>query len=110
MEFALALTLLAGGGMAVSALLRLMNVDLGFRGARTLTFDLPVARGRLATAGEVEGFYRQVLDRTKPVPGVSSASVSTGMPISGANFGREFEIADRRVADSAGAPGRGSTW
>ena len=107
LEFALALTLLVAGGMTVSALLRLMSVDLGFRGARTLTFDLPVARGRLATAGEVEGFYRQVLDRTKPVPGVSSASVSTGMPISGANFGREFEIADRRVADLRRRPGAG---
>ena len=63
-EFALALTLLAGGGMTVSALLRLMSVDLGFRGARTLTFVLPVARGRLATAGEMEGFYRSVLDCT----------------------------------------------
>jgi putative ABC transport system permease protein len=102
LEFALALTLLAGGGMTVSALVRLMSVDLGFRGARTLTFDLPVARGRLSTAEEMEAFHRRVLDRTKVLPGVTSVSVSTGMPISGVNFGREFEIAGQRIAD----PGR----
>ena len=33
-EFALALTLLAGGGMAVHALLRTMNADLGFHAER----------------------------------------------------------------------------
>ena len=47
-EFALALTLLAGGGMAVHALVTMMRVDLGFRAERLVTFDLPVARGKLA--------------------------------------------------------------
>jgi putative ABC transport system permease protein len=93
--------------MTVSALVRLMSVDLGFRGARIVTFDLPVARGRLTSAEEVEGFFRQVLDRTKAVPGVVSVSVSTGMPISGSSFGRAFEIAGRRVADPRRRPGAG---
>jgi putative ABC transport system permease protein len=107
LEFALALTLLVAGGMTVSALMRLVSVDLGFRGERTLTFDLPVARGHLTSAGEMEAFYRQVLERTKTLPGVASVSVSTGMPISGPNFGRTFEIASQRIADPGRRPGVG---
>ena len=48
-EFALALTLLSGGGMAVQALVRMMNADLGFRPERVVRFTLPVPDGRLPT-------------------------------------------------------------
>ncbi|MEO6009173.1 MAG: ABC transporter permease, partial [Vicinamibacteraceae bacterium] len=47
-EFALALTLLAGGGMAVHALVKLMSVELGFRAERLVTFSLPVPRGKFS--------------------------------------------------------------
>jgi hypothetical protein len=47
-EFALALTLLAGGGLAIHSLIKLANVDLGFRSDHLLTFSLPVPHGRLS--------------------------------------------------------------
>ena len=102
-EFALALTLLAGGGMAVHALVRMMNVDLGFRAERLITFELPVPRSRLSTAGEIEAFYRSLLERTQALPGVASVSVSTGMPVEGAGFGTGFEIVGRRPCGRAAA-------
>jgi putative ABC transport system permease protein len=105
MEFALALTLLVGGGMTVSALVRTMNVDLGFRAEHLLTFDLPVARGRLGTPEAVEGFYRQFLDRAAGVPGVASMAISTGMPIQGPDFGREVDIPGRSFPEHR--PGAG---
>ena len=95
MEFALALTLLAGGGLAAHAFIRTMSVDLGFRTDHLLTLQLPVPRGRFTTPEEVEIFYRQLLDRTAAVPGVTSASISTGMPPQGTSFGRAFEIVGR---------------
>ncbi len=94
-EFALALTLLAGGGMAAHAFIRVMNVDLGFRTEQLLTLQLPVARGRFSTAEEIETFYRQLLERTAAVPGVASASISTGMPVRGTSFGSTFQIIGR---------------
>ena len=100
-EFALALTLLAGGGVAVQALVRMMSVDPGFRAERLLTLSLPVARGRLSTGEQIEGFYRRLMERTRRLPGVVSVAVSTGMPVTGADFGRRFEIAGR----PAGAEG-----
>jgi putative ABC transport system permease protein len=95
MEFALALTLLAGGGLAAHAFLRTMSVDLAFRTDHLLTLQLPVPRDRFTSSEEVEIFYRQLLDRTAAIPGVMSASISTGMPPQGTSFGRAFEIVGR---------------
>ena len=64
-EFALALSLLAGGGLAIHSLMKLADVNLGFRTERLLTFDLPVAQGRLTTPEQIVGFYDRVA-RTRP--------------------------------------------
>ena len=106
-EFALALTLLVGGGLTVAALVRTMRTDLGFRSERLLTFLVPVGRDRLTTADEMESFYRRLMERTAALPGVSAVSVSTGMPIEGVRFGENFEIASRRVGDPRRRPGVG---
>ncbi len=92
LEFALALTLLAGGGLAAHAFIKTMSVDLGFRTDRLLTLQLPVPRGRFETPEQVEIFYRQLLDRTAGIRGVRSASISTGMPMRGPGFGDGFDI------------------
>jgi putative ABC transport system permease protein len=94
-EFALALTLLSGGGMAVHALARTMSVDLGFRNHDLLTFSLPVVRGRLDTPEKMQAFYDALVERIAGLPGVASTSVSTGMPVAGVGFGRRIEIASR---------------
>ncbi len=99
-EFALALTLLAGGGLAAHAFIRTMTVDLGFRTDHLLTLQLPVPRGRFTTPEAVETFYRQLLERTAAVPGVTSASISTGMPVAGTSFGTGRR--DRRPAQRSG--------
>src|SRR5262249_55726058 len=86
-EFALALTLLAGAGLAFHGLFRLANVPLGFRTEGLLTFSLPVPEGRLTGSERINAFYRELLDRVQAVPGVLSASVSTTMPVWGASVG-----------------------
>ncbi len=106
-EFALALTLLSGGGMAVQALVRMMNADLGFHPERVVRFTLPVPDSQLSTPQEIEVFYRQLLDGTAALPGVVSASISTGMPVWGTGLGEAFQIVGRPVADPAKLPGAG---
>ncbi len=107
-EFALALSLLAGGGLAIHSLMKLADVDLGFRTERLLTFDVPVPAGRLTTPEQIWGFYNQVLERVQAVPGVVSASVSTGMPVVGTNFGMRFTIVgDKPLSDPGARPGAG---
>src|SRR5580658_7795681 len=106
-EFALALSLLAGGGMAIHSLWNVEHVDLGFRTDHLLTFDLPVPHDQLTSAEEINSFYRQLLDRIKALPGVSAASVSTGMPLRGTGFGMPFQIVGKTVDDPSKRPGAG---
>jgi putative ABC transport system permease protein len=106
-EFALALTLLAGGGMAVHALTTVMNADLGFRAERLVTFSVPVPRDKLATAEARETFYRTLVERAQAVPGVTSIAVSTGMPLEGYGFGSDFDIEGVPPRDPNNKPGGG---
>jgi putative ABC transport system permease protein len=106
-EFALALTLLAGAGLAIASLIRLTTVDLGFQTDHLLTFSVPVPNDRLKGPEQVEAFYRQLLEKTRAIPGVTSVSVSTGMPVRGTNFGMPFSIAGTPVKDPSQRPGAG---
>ena len=106
-EFALALTLLAGGGLAIHSLFKLANVNLGFQSDGLLTFYLPVPDGKLDGVAQVNTFYSQLIERVQSVPGVTSASVSTGMPVDGTGFGMPFDIAGKPSADPGKRPGAG---
>jgi putative ABC transport system permease protein len=101
-EFALALTLLAGGGMAVHALVKTMSADLGFRAERLVTFVLPVSRGKLPTSGQAEAFHRTLLEQARAVPGAESVSLSTGIPVGGSNLGTGWTLEGRPAERARG--------
>ena len=106
-EFALALTLLAGAGLAIHSFWNITQLDLGVRTDHILTFGLPVPDGRLTGATQVRNFYDEVLSRIEALPGVTSAAVTTGMPMQGTGFGMQFSIAGKPVADPSARPGAG---
>jgi putative ABC transport system permease protein len=106
-EFALALTLLAGAGLVIHSFWKLTRVDLGFRQDHILTFFLPVTNERFPTPEQVNAFYRQLLDKVGALPGITAASASTGMPIIGTNFGMPFNLAGQAVSDPSSRPGAG---
>jgi putative ABC transport system permease protein len=106
-EFGLALTLLSGGGLAIHSLLNVAAADLGFNTEHLLTFSLPVPNEKLTGPEQVSTFYEQLLARVQAVPGVLSASVSTGMPVSGTGFGMPFTIVGKPVKDPGQRPGAG---
>lgn len=107
-EFALALSLLAGGGLAIHSLWNVAHVDLGFRTDHILTFSLPVPAGHLTDPQQITTFYRQLLERIQALPGVNTASASEGMPLQGVNFGMPFQIAGKpNIEDPSARPGAG---
>jgi putative ABC transport system permease protein len=103
-EFALALTLLAGGGLAIHSLWNLAHVDLGFRSDHLLAFELPVTQGRMTVPVQIRTFYRQLLEKIQALPGVTSVSASEGMPLQGVRFGLPFQIAGKEVTDMSQRP------
>src|SRR5215470_4454883 len=106
-EFALALTLLAGGGLALHSFWNLTRVDLGVRTERVLTFFLPVPQSRFTEPARIAPYYRQLLERIEAVPGVEQAALTSGVPTRGAGFGRSFTIVGAPPVDRAARPGAG---
>jgi predicted permease len=107
LEFALALTLLAGAGLVLHSFWKLTRVDLGFRQDHILTFFLPVTNERFSTPEQLNAFYRRLLDQVGALPGITAVSASTGMPIIGTYFGMPFNLAGQAVADPSSRPGAG---
>jgi putative ABC transport system permease protein len=91
-EFALALALLAGAGLAIHSFLNLLRVDLGLSTDHVLTFYLPVPDSRPKDPEKIIAYYKQILSSVSAVPGVTSASATTGLPLFGAGFGMPFTI------------------
>jgi putative ABC transport system permease protein len=106
-EFALALTLLAGAGLVIHSFWKLSRVDLGFRQDHILTFFLPVTNERFAHPEQINAFYRQLLDKIGALPGITAVTASSGIPIIGTNFGMPFNLAGQDVDDPSSRPGAG---
>jgi len=107
-EFALALALLTGAGLAIHSFYNLTKVDLGLNTTHVQTFSLPVPDARPKDPAQIASYYRQILDRIKAVPGVIDATAATGLPMQGAGFGMPFTIAGQPdFADPSQRPGTG---
>ena len=107
-EFALALALLAGAGLAIHSFVNLTRVDLGVRTDHVLTFGLPVPESRAKDTQPLVAYYRQILASIQAVPGVSHVAALTGLPLEGAGFGMPFTIAGQPAFnDPSQRPGAG---
>jgi putative ABC transport system permease protein len=105
-EFALALTLLTGAGLAIHSFWNLTRVDLGVNTTHILTFSLPVPDARPKDPARISAYYQQMLAGIKAVPGVQDAAVSVGLPLEGPGFGMPFTIAGQPAfADPSQRPG-----
>jgi putative ABC transport system permease protein len=103
-EFALALALLAGAGLAMRSFWNLTRVDLGVRTDHLLKFELDQADGRFKEPVQIDSYYRQILDRIRAVPGVSAAAVVTGSPLLGTSDGMPFSVVGGPPVDFAQRP------
>jgi putative ABC transport system permease protein len=107
-EFALALALLTGAGLAIHSFWNLTNVDLGVNTTHIQTFSLPVPDARPKDPAQITSYYQQMLASIQSVPGVLDASVSVGLPLEGPGFGMPFTIAGQpEFADPSQRPGAG---
>ena len=102
-QVALALPLLVGAGLMVRSIIRLNQVDPGFRAEGVLTVRmllLPV-RDRALHAQ----FVDEALERVRAVPGVVAAGSIARLPMDGANTGSWYYRADRPEPAPANRPG-----
>jgi putative ABC transport system permease protein len=94
-EIALALVLLVGAGLMLRSFSALQNVDTGFNVSNLLVVDLPLSptvyRDDLPRTTVVE----RMVERTRQIPGVENAAITTGLPMLGAGATITFNIAGR---------------
>ena len=84
-EVALALVLLGGSGLMVRSLAKLLAADTGFDATNVLTFRLTLPPGSIAL-DSMPGFYSEILDGLRAVPGVRDAALDACAPLSGYCF------------------------
>lgn len=81
-ELALALVLLGGAGVMMRSLSKLLGVDPGFDASHVFTVRLNAGPDGSAT-DSLPGFYQQLLDRVRALPGVQSAALGDCPPLAG---------------------------
>jgi predicted permease len=94
-EITLALMLLVGAGLLMRSFTRLREVNPGFDAARVSTFTVTLSPVKYATLEQQRAFSTALLDQVHRIPGVDSAAVTFGLPLSGTSFQLSFDVAGR---------------
>jgi predicted permease len=82
-ETALALMLLVGAGLLIKSFARLQDVHPGFSTDNVLTAQISLPAARYADAPARSAFWSRLLEKTRAIPGVSSAGLTSNVPFSG---------------------------
>jgi predicted permease len=99
-EVALALVLLAGSGLMVRSLTKLLAIDSGFDARDMLTLRLTIPPGGVAR-DSMPLVYEQLIERVRAVPGVTQVAINNCAPLSGGCNGTRFERMDLGESDPA---------
>jgi predicted permease len=88
-EVALSVMLLVGAGLLVRSLVALQAVDPGFESDNVLTVSLNLPFASYGSHERVTGFYAQLVDRVRALPGVVAAAGTSEPPIIGFEMTRD---------------------
>ena len=108
-EVALAVVLLAGSGLMLRSLGKLLAIDPGFDARHVLTLRLTIPPGGMAR-DSLPAFYTTMLDRLRTLPGVTDASLANCAPLNGGCNGTRIEFLDRPKVDFSLLPSIGVYW
>ncbi len=105
-QLALALTLLVGAGVLLASFHRLLQVDLGFRVERVLTFDVNLPTIRYDAARR-EAFQEELARTVRTIPGVTAAGGISRLPATGSYHPWSTSIASGPLAGTTVSRSRG---
>jgi putative ABC transport system permease protein len=90
-EVALSVTLLAGAGVMLHSLVRLMSVPLGFNPSHLLTARVS-APPQIESAGQFVNYFNRVLEEVDSIPGTRSSAIVTVLPLSNLILTTSFSV------------------
>jgi len=96
-EVALSLVLLLGAGLLIRSYQRIGDAKLGFDENNVLSMRLSIPAAKYKTPEVVNGFFQQVSERIRSLPGVQSAAITYSLPMSTTAFAWEPVTAEGYV-------------
>jgi predicted permease len=102
-EVASSAALLIGAGLLIRSLVRLQQVNPGFRTDHVLSMQLSLPAARYPGL-KVGLFYEQLLGRVAQLPGVEAAGVCRFLPLSGSDASANFQIEGEARLGAADQP------
>ena len=93
-EVAMALVLLVCAGLLIQSLLRLRDINPGFKSENMLTMNVTLPGVKYPKSANWITFYRNLIDRLEALPGVQGAGVTSVLPFSGNFDGRSLAVED----------------
>jgi predicted permease len=103
-QVSLCLMLLTGAGLLGRSFLRLAAVDPGFREERLLTMTLDLAGTGWTERAQARAFAGRLEARMAAVPGVSSASATSRLPLAGGESNGELTVEGATVPEGDKPP------
>ncbi|HLY59212.1 MAG TPA: ABC transporter permease [Terriglobia bacterium] len=80
-QIALSVVLLIGSALLVESIARMREVEFGFNPANLLTLNVSLPPQRYDTDQKRISFFRDLLERVKPLPGVRSVAAAQFLPM-----------------------------
>ncbi|MFN7995059.1 MAG: ABC transporter permease [Bryobacteraceae bacterium] len=103
-EISLALILLIGAGLLMKSIHRLLSVDAGVRTERVLTMQLSLRTERYAKNPSILNFWDHVLGGVRALPGIQSAALGTGVPLTDDHSRTDITIEGMALPKPGGYP------
>jgi len=91
-EIAVAVVLLAGGGLMLKSLRQVLRVDPGFQTDHLLTFGLSLPDKSYPKDPDQRAFLHELLQKESVLPGVNQAAAVTVVPLSGNGNTSRFDV------------------
>jgi putative ABC transport system permease protein len=91
-QVALAVVLLAAGGLMLKSFWRAQQASLGFDPRSILTMNVALPKARYDNEEKVAAFYQQLLARVAALPSVTSAAIGSNVPFDDNEWDSSFHI------------------
>jgi predicted permease len=102
-QVALSVMLLAVSGLFISSLTRLLRVNTGFSPEGAVTIEIAPGSTKYPDTPERAALYDRILDVVRSIPGVTAASWTSALPLTGETWVDTVLLPDARV-DTAAKP------
>jgi putative ABC transport system permease protein len=91
-QIALSCILLVGAGLLIRSFVALQDVNTGFQSSSLLAVQIAPSGARYDDDKFTRTFYRELLDSTRAIPGIESATLSSAVPPGQGGFSENITI------------------